>query len=183
MFRLVAEDDLGDPTRFVRPVIATFETADGRTFSRFVVRSPGAVGVVPLQFDVEGTPIVTLVRQYRPAIDAWIWEIPAGMRDVEGEPPAETGRRELVEEAGLEAATIEQLTGFHNSAGMTDSFTHVFLATDLTATESSAQSIEEEVMEVHQLALGDCLAMVERGEITDAKTVIGLLLLARRLGR
>jgi 8-oxo-dGDP phosphatase len=183
MFRLLGEREIGDETRFVRPVIATFEGPDGATFERFVVRSPGAVGVVPLRIDSARGPVVTLLRQYRPALDAWLWELPAGMRDVDGEPPEETGRRELIEEAGLSPRTIEPVCGFHNSAGMTDSFTHVFVATDLDPVPASAQSIEETVMEVHDVSLDDAIGMIERGEITDAKTIIGLLLVARRLDR
>ena len=84
------------------------------------MRSPGAVGVVPILFDAEGKPSVVLVRQYRAALDAELLEIPAGMRDVEGEPPEITARRELAEEVGLAAGRLELLTVFHNSAGMTD---------------------------------------------------------------
>ena len=86
-----------------RVVVAEFESPNGESFRRDIVRSPGAVGVVPLVFDPEGLPSVVLVRQYRPPYQRNLIEIPAGMRDVPGEPAAETGRRELIEEAGLAA--------------------------------------------------------------------------------
>lgn len=164
-------------------VVAEFEAPDGTLFQRDVVRSRGAVAAVPLLFDAEGTPSVVLVRQYRPALDHWLLEIPAGVRDVPGEPDHETARRELIEEVGLRAGCLEPLTEFSPSAGMTDSTVAVFLATELTPAERSTHGPEEEHLEVVHLPLDDALAMVERGELVDAKTVIGLLLAQRRLLR
>lgn len=164
-----------------RVVVAEFADPDGRPFERDIVRSPGAVGVVPLLFDAEGNPSVVLVRQYRPPYERAIIEIPAGMRDVPGEPPAETARRELVEEVGLVAAEVELLSEMFPSPGLTDSVTSIFLATGATATERNLRGPEEEHSAVLHLPLGDAVAMVERGEINDAKTVVGLLLTERRL--
>jgi ADP-ribose pyrophosphatase len=164
-----------------RVVVGTFEGPDGTTFERDIVRSPGAVGVVPVLFDPEGTPSVVLVRQYRATLDTVITEIPAGMRDVPGEPPETTARRELAEEVGLAAGHLELLTVFTNSAGMTDATTHVYLATGLTRVPSAAHGPEEEAMAVLQVSMADALADVDSGTITDAKTVIGLLLAERRL--
>ena len=164
-------------------VVASFEDPDGEPFERDIVRSPGAVGVVPLRFDAEGSPVVVLVRQYRPALDRELLEIPAGMRDVDGEDPAETGRRELAEECGLAAARMELLTAFENAAGMTDALTHVYLALDLHDVPSQAHGPEEAHMTVHAMGLGAAMAEVEEGRITDAKTVIGLLLADRWLQR
>ena len=93
-----------------RVVVADFEGPAGETFARTIVRSPGAVGVLPLVWDAEGNPSVVLVEQWRPPYEERILEIPAGMRDVEGEPPEDTARRELVEEAGLDAARVDLLT-------------------------------------------------------------------------
>ena len=76
-------------------------------FERHIVRSPGAVAVVPLLFDAEGTRPVVLVDQYRPALDRTMLEMPAGMRDVDGEPPEETARRELAEEIGFAAGQLD----------------------------------------------------------------------------
>jgi 8-oxo-dGDP phosphatase len=164
-----------------RVVVGTFEAPDGSTFERDIVRSPGAVGVVPVLFDPEGNASVVLVRQYRPTLDRALTEIPAGMRDVEGEPPEETARRELAEEVGFAAAHLELLSVFTNSAGMTDATTHVFLATGLTPVPAAAHGPEEESMAVLQMSLVDAVAEVGAGTITDAKTIVGLLLTERRL--
>lgn len=157
-------------------VVGRFRSPDGETFTRDVIRHRGAVGVLPLHDD--GT--VTLVRQYRAPIDAYMVEIPAGLRDVEGEDPAVTAHRELGEEVGLAADRLELLTVFHNAAGLSDEQVHVYLATGLRPVESDVQGPEERSMTVERMALDDLVAAVEAGTITDAKTVIGSLLTARR---
>ncbi len=162
-------------------VVADFEAPDGERFRRDIVRSPGAVGVVPLVFDAEGLASVVLVQQYRPPYDDLVIEVPAGMRDVPGEPPAETGRRELIEEAGLSAGEMTHLIDIMPSPGMTDSICSIFLATDCTPVDHDRQGPEEQVMELLHIPLDDALAMIDRGEIQDAKTVTGLLATDRRL--
>lgn len=164
-----------------RVVVAEFEAPDGELFERDIVRSPGAVGVVPLVFDAEGVPSVVLVRQYRPSYGRSITEIPAGMRDVPGEDPAETGRRELAEEAGLAAGEISHLVDMLPSPGMTDSVCAIYLATDCVPVEHDRHGPEEREMEVLHIPLDDALAMIDRGEIGDAKTVCGLLATDRRI--
>jgi 8-oxo-dGTP pyrophosphatase MutT (NUDIX family) len=111
--------------------IGSFEAPDGSTFERDIVRSPGAVAAAPLRWR-NGTPMLTLVSQYRSPFDRTVIEIPAGMRDVPGEAPEVTARRELREEVGLEAAEMRPLVNFLPSAGMTDSVLHLFLATGLS---------------------------------------------------
>lgn len=164
-------------------VVAEFRSPDGETFERDIVRSPGAVGVVPMRFDPEGNPIVVLVRQFRPALGTEMLEIPAGMRDVEGEDPRVTASRELAEECGLAAGRLEPLTTFHNAAGMTDAATTVYLALDLDQVPNQPHGPEEDHLTVHAVPLQDVLAGIAAGEITDAKTVIGLVLAERWLGR
>jgi ADP-ribose pyrophosphatase len=146
---------------------------DGSRHHREVVHHPGAVAVLPRHDD--GT--VTLVRQYRAALDADMWEIPAGLRDVEGEPTDETARRELVEEAGLAAGTLAHLVTFHNSPGFCDEEVTVYVATDLTEVPDDRQGIEEQHMVLARIALTEARAMIRDGRITDAKTVIALLAL------
>lgn len=160
---------------------AEFESPRGERFRRDIVRSPGAVGVVPIVLDAQGNTSVVLVAQYRPPYDEVVIEIPAGMRDVDGEDPADVARRELVEEAGLEAGGLEYLTAIFPSPGMTDSVTTLYLATDCTPTPTNRQGPEEQEMEIHIHPLGEAVEMIERGEIRDAKTVVGLLLAARRV--
>jgi 8-oxo-dGTP pyrophosphatase MutT (NUDIX family) len=161
-------------------VVATFEAPEGELFERDVIRSPGAVGVVPLVFE-DGVPTVVFVRQYRGPLDQYVLEIPAGMRDVPDEPLELTAERELIEEAGFSAGRMEYLTNFFSSAGMTDSVLHIYLATDLSPVAREMHGPEETHMEVLRLPLAEAVEMVARGEINDAKTVIGLLLVDRRL--
>jgi 8-oxo-dGDP phosphatase len=107
-------------------------------------------------------------------------EIPAGMRDVADEPPELTAERELIEEAGLAPGRVEYLTEYYSAAGMTDSVLTLYLATDLTPVARDVQGPEESNMDVLQLPLSEAVEMVLSGEINDAKTVIGLLLVDRR---
>lgn len=162
-------------------VLAEFEAPDGSAFTRDIVRSPGAVGVLPLVFDAEGSPSVVLVSQYRPPYERTVIEIPAGMRDVDGEDTEEVARRELVEEAGLAAGQLDLLTEIMPSPGMTDSITTLYLATGCRPVPHDRHGPEEEHMTLLHLPLGDALAMVERGEIADAKSVVALLMTERRL--
>ncbi len=162
-------------------VLADFEAPDGTRFRRDIVRSPGSVGVVPLVFDAEGLPSVVLVEQYRPPYERNVIEIPAGMRDVPGEPPEQTGRRELIEEAGLRAGEMDHLIDMLPSPGMTDSVCTIFLATECTPADHDRHGPEEEAMRLLHVPLDDALTMIDRGEINDAKTVVGLLATDRRL--
>jgi len=164
-----------------RLVTAEFESPNGERFHRDVVRSPGAVAVVPIWVDAEGTPGVILVRQYRPPYDDVIIEVPAGMRDVPGEPPEVTARRELVEEVGYEAGSLHHLIDLYPSPGMTDSVTTIYLATDLTPTERQAHGPEEQHMDILHLSLTEAVDWVTTGRIRDAKSVSGLLLAERLL--
>jgi 8-oxo-dGDP phosphatase len=93
-----------------RLVELDFEAPAGERFSRTVVRTGGAVSVVPVEHDADGTAHVFLLRQWRPSVERVLWEVPAGMRDKPGEDPAETGHRELVEEIGYTAGHLELLT-------------------------------------------------------------------------
>lgn len=167
-------DRLVHQGHFVQVVEATFTAPDGTVFTRDIVRSRGAVGVVPVRM-VDGVPHVVLLRQYRPPYHADLIEIPAGVRDVDGEDLAETAQRELGEEAGLRAGTITPLGQLYPSPGLTDAITWLFLATDLVDVPHDAQGPEEEAMEIFSLPLAEAVAAVERGEILDAKTVIGVL--------
>jgi 8-oxo-dGTP pyrophosphatase MutT (NUDIX family) len=161
--------------------VARFESPDGDVFERDVVRSPGAVAAVPVLFDPEGNPSVVMVRQYRPPFDQLVLEIPAGMRDVRDEPTAVTAARELQEEVGLRAGSMRHLIDFYPSAGMTDSVLYLYLATDLTPVERQTHGPEEAQSEVVHLPLDQAVAMVLSGEICDAKSIIGLLLVEREL--
>jgi 8-oxo-dGTP pyrophosphatase MutT (NUDIX family) len=160
---------------------ATFESPDGERFERDVVHHPGAVSVVPAIKGPDGDYQVVLVRQYRAAIDAELLEVVAGKRDVAGEPPEETARRELAEEIGMIAGRLQRLAEFYNSPGFCDEHSFVFLGLDLTPTSPEAHGIEERFMTIERVALTDIAAMIASRQIVDAKTIIGLTLAQQAL--
>ena len=175
-FRRVSEEELLRAWLFRVDRFHLLDPA-GQPFDRFVIRHPGAVTVVPLHED--GT--VTLVRQYRAAVDAMVLEIPAGTRDKDGESPEETGRRELAEEAGLVATSWELLIGTWNSPGISDQHTAIYLATGLSSVPARPDGIEERYMSVERIALADVDALVADGTLKDETTVLGLSLTRARL--
>jgi 8-oxo-dGTP pyrophosphatase MutT (NUDIX family) len=156
----------------------TFEAPDGSTFERDVVHHPGAVSVVPV---LGQSGEVVMIRQYRAAVDRVLLEIPAGKRDVAGEPPEETARRELIEEIGMRAGRLERLAEFFNSPGFSDEHSFVFMALDLEACQSDLQGIEEHYMVIERVALDDVGSLITSGAIADAKTIIGLILARQAL--
>jgi ADP-ribose pyrophosphatase len=164
--------------RIIQVTEGTFFAPDGSELHRDLVHHPGAVGVVPLHDD----DTVTLIRQYRAAVDEDLLEIPAGLCDVVGESLEATAGRELAEEVGLAAGRLERLCEFYNSAGFCDELTHVFLATDLRAVDRGHQSVEEEHAVVEVVALADVPELIESARIRDAKTVVGLTLVLTRPG-
>ena len=151
---------------------ATFEAPDGSTFDRQVVRHPGAVSVVA--GDDQGR--VPLVRQFRAALEADILEIPAGKLDVAGEDPVACAHRELAEEVGLAASSMELLCEFRNSPGFSDERHRVYLARGLSEVALDRQGVEEAAMTIEWVDLDDAVSLARHGEVKDAKTVIGLLL-------
>lgn len=157
---------------------AEFEAPGGLRFERDIVHHPGAVAIVPLH----GDDSVTMVRQFRAPIDGVILEIPAGKRDVAGEAPEVTASRELEEEVGLRAGSLELLATFHNSPGFTDELALVFLARDLSEVAVSRDGIEEQSMTIERVALADVPRLVASGELRDAKSIVGLLMARERLG-
>jgi 8-oxo-dGDP phosphatase len=167
-------DEIVHRGHIIDVAVARFEGSRGEEFTRDVIRHPGAVAVLPLHHD----RTVTLVRQYRGPIDAQLLEIPAGIRDVAGEAPELTAGRELAEEVGLAAEHLEPLCAFHAAAGNTDELVQVFLATGLHEVDHDAQGPEEQAMTVERHPLDGLVDMVRRGDITDAKTIIGILLTA-----
>jgi len=157
----------------------TVSGPDGTVFDREVVRHPGAVAVVP----VTASGGVLLVRQFRAPINRELLEIPAGTRDVEGEPPEQTALRELREEVGVKAGKIVELGRFWNTPGFCDEETVLYLATDLEDSEPDRGGIEEQYLKVEEIPL-DRVEQVLSGEGTvDVQTIVGILLARRVLGR
>jgi 8-oxo-dGTP pyrophosphatase MutT (NUDIX family) len=151
--------------------VGTFSAPGGETFEREFVHHPGAVVMVPVD---DRTGEVVFVRQYRAPLGTELLEVPAGKRDVEGEPPEVTAARELAEETGMEAGRLELMGRFFNSPGFSDEQSWCFLATDLREVPGSRHGIEEEYMTVERHPLSKAIDLVRSGEITDAKTIVGL---------
>jgi ADP-ribose pyrophosphatase len=160
-----------------RVTVGDFTTPDGDVVQRDLVRHPGAVAVVPIVGDE-----AILVRQYRAALDLDLLEIPAGKRDVPGEPPEICAVRELAEEVGMAAARLELVARFYNSAGFSDEECFVYLGHDLTPVPAEAHGVEEQYMTIERVRLDDVPALISSGELRDAKTIIGLLLARDRRG-
>ena len=153
--------------------VGTFEAPDGHRFERDLIHHPGAVVIVP--YDAP-TGEVVLVRQYRAPLDKELLEVPAGKRDVAGEPPETTAARELAEETGLEARRWELIGHFYNSPGFSDEESWCYLARDLQDVPDARHGIEEQHMTVERVPLAEAGALVRTGRITDAKTIVGLFL-------
>jgi ADP-ribose pyrophosphatase len=164
----LVEDHLEDPA--------------GNEFVRTYVDSPGAVGVVVLHVEslgeLKGAQLsevnTTLVRQFRAPFGDEMWEIPAGMRDVASEPPELTAHRELAEEAGLQASVLVRLGSMASAPGITNSMVEIFAACGLIEVPIDRHGPEEQHMQIRVVSVADALKEVRRGEITDAKTIIGL---------
>jgi 8-oxo-dGTP pyrophosphatase MutT (NUDIX family) len=155
-------------------VVRRYRREDGREYERQTVVHRGAVGIV-----AHDERFVHLVRQPREAVaEEGLLEIPAGMLDVEGESELECARRELVEEVGIEAASWELLKTIYPTPGWADETTTIFLATDLR--EVGARPDEGEEIEIVPWPLDDLDGAISA--VKDAKSLVGLLLLRRRLG-
>ena len=151
------------------------ELGDGRRVMREIVEHAPGSAVVAIEDDGN----VLLVRQHRPAVDAYLLELPAGLLDP-GETPEECARRELAEETGYSARRLEPLVSFYTSPGFSTELIHVFVATELV--EARTAHDEEEEIELVRLPLDDAIFKVTNQELSDAKTVAGLMAFARMRG-
>ncbi|HMO80459.1 MAG TPA: NUDIX hydrolase [Pyrinomonadaceae bacterium] len=146
------------------------EIRDGDVeYSREIVVHRGSAVIVPV-FD-DGT--VALVRQYRHAAGKYLLELAAGTLE-DGEDPETGAVRELEEEIGVVAGKIEKLTEFYVSPGFLTEKMHVFLATDLTETSQDLEP--DEILAVERHSFSALRDMIRKGEIEDAKTIVGLML-------
>jgi ADP-ribose pyrophosphatase len=152
------------------------EEPGGVHASREVVRHRGSVAALPVHEDGR----VVLVRQYRYAVGAMVWELPAGRIDP-GEEPAQGAGRELEEEVGLKAATLEPLLTFFTTPGFCDEVMHLFRATGLSSVPARPEA--DERIEAGVFTLDATRAMIQQGQIREGKTLVALLLeLQRRSG-
>lgn len=144
-------------------------------YKREIVMHNGSAVIVPVFAD----KTIALVKQYRHAAEKYLLEIPAGT--LEKDENAETGaRRELEEEIGVTAKSIEKLTEFYVSPGFLTEKMHVFLATDLIETQQNLE--EDELIEIERITFEQAFEKIKNGEIEDAKTIVGLILAGAKLG-
>jgi ADP-ribose pyrophosphatase len=161
-------------TRFLDVRRDTVCLPSGREGEREYIVHPGAVLVLPLLDDGR----LVLERQFRYPLKQVFIELPAGKIDP-NELPLVTGQRELLEETGYQAAEWIRLGAFHPCIGYSNEIIHIYLARGLQAGQHKRDS--DEALELFEAALDDCFAMVQRGEITDGKTIVALYWLEKYL--
>ncbi|HEY6642355.1 NUDIX hydrolase [Povalibacter sp.] len=139
-----------------------------------IIHHPGGAAVVAVNERRE----ICMLRQFRHAANGWLWELPAGKID-NREPPLQTAQRELEEEAGVSATSWKSLGDMVSSPGVFTEVIHLFLATGLT--QAAAKPEEHEVLEVHWKPVAEVLQMAHRGELRDAKSLVGIFRATARL--
>ena len=148
---------------------------DHEAADRQVVEHPGAVAIVAL--DESGR--VLMIRQYRHPVARRLWELPAGLRDVSGEPPLITAERELLEETGYRAGNWRVLIDYYSSPGISTEFIRVFLARDLTAVPAAQRDFiarhEETQLQIGWIALDEALAAFMAGDLHNGVAAVGIL--------
>jgi ADP-ribose pyrophosphatase len=173
-----------------RPVISSSELLRTRLFSvradkvgfpggqsaeRDIVTHPGAVAVLAL----DDADRVLMIRQYRHPVRRQLWEIPAGLRDVAGEPPWETARRELLEEAGYRAASWRVLVDYYSSPGYSTERLRVYLARDLEQVPDSERNFvpefEEADLLIGWLPIAEAVSKVLAGDLHNGAAAIGIM--------
>ena len=153
--------------RVVNLNLETVTLPNGATVDLEIIHHPGAAAIVPMKDD----RTVLLIRQYRHAVGGYIYEIPAGKLDP-GEDPRDCAARELEEEIGLRASSLEPVITFFTTPGFTDEVIHIYKATGLTP---GRQNLErDEVLEVTEMPLETAIARINDGTIRDGKTIVGL---------
>ncbi|MCK8816605.1 NUDIX hydrolase [Natroniella sulfidigena] len=146
---------------------------NGNNSTREIVEHSGGVTVIPYQAGK-----VTLVEQFRKPAEKVLLELPAGKLEA-GEDLELCALRELKEETGYQANSLQKLTSFYSSPGFTDEMIHLFLATDLKQYEQ--QPDPEEFIELRQIKVEQVAKMLAEGEFEDAKTIIGLQYLVNKV--
>ena len=159
--------------RVVQVDLDTVRFPDGSTGVLEMIRHPGASAVVPFLDDPESAdPRVLLIHQYRHAADGPLWEIPAGTLSP-GEAPLACARRELAEEAGMEAKELVRLATIFTTPGFTDERIHLFLARDLLPVALAREP--DEFITVHEKRWSAVGKMIRSGKIRDGKSLCALM--------
>jgi len=144
------------------------ELPDGRRVERDTVSHIGAVAIIPLA----GEARIAFVRQYRYAAGEELLELPAGTLE-KGESPDSCARRELREATGYTAGSMKKLLSCYMAPGYSTEVIHFSVASELTAGEQATE--DDESIRVETYGFDEALAMIEEGEIRDAKTIVGVL--------
>jgi ADP-ribose pyrophosphatase len=159
--------------RFLDAHLDRVRYPDGSEGDQVLIHHPGASAVVPfLGNPDEKDPEILLLHQYRYATGGELWEIPAGRLEP-NEAPIDCARRELLEETGYSCERLEPMTFLWTTPGFTDERIHLFRASRLTQGKAAREA--DEFIEVVSRPLSVILAMIRRGEITDGKTLVGIL--------
>ena len=154
-------------------IIDKFKLPNGKEAEKAYVKHRGSAVIVPF-IDKE---TIIMIKQYRPIINKWLYELPAGTIE-EGENEEETAKRELEEEVGYRAKSITKLFSFYVSPGVTTEIIHVFIAKELVKT---LQQLEEyEIIEPFEIKLRDAVKLVLDGKIEDGKTMLALLFISQK---
>jgi len=163
--------------RIVSLDVDTAQYPNGTVGDLEMLRHPGASAVLPFLDDPSAAdPRILLIRQYRHATGGYLWEIPAGRRDA-GEAPEATASRELREETGYSCASLVPLTWIWTTPGFTDEKIHLYMASGLTPGSTAHEA--DEILDVHEIKWSEAIAMIRRGEIVDAKTLVAMLYVER----
>ena len=164
--------------RFMNFRVDTIEDPQGKRHTREIVEHPGAVCVIPLHGED-----VLMVRQWRTPVERVVLELPAGTLDRQAdgsvEDPDLAAPRELGEETGFRAQTWRKLGRFWTAPGFSEEDMHLYLATDLVPLDDYQGPDDDEYLDLVHLPWREAVATAEAGGIEDAKTLVGLLWLAR----
>lgn len=161
--------------RVIRVFELDVELTDATITRREIARHNGGACMVAIDNEMN----IHLVRQFRKPIERMTLEIPAGKLEI-GEDPLLCAIRELKEETGLSAKSVEPLGFIYPTPGYCDEKLYIYLATGLT--QGQMQLDPEEYLYCEKMHISDCITKIEAGEINDAKTVVGILRTARKLG-
>ncbi|GEL76090.1 NUDIX hydrolase [Tenuibacillus multivorans] len=154
------------------------ELPDGNKSKRELIDHPGAVGIIPVTDDHK----IVMVEQYRKALEKSIIEIPAGKLEV-GEQPEVTANRELEEETGYRAGSLDYVVSYYTSPGFANEKLYIYEARDLTKVDDALKGDDDEFVEIIEVTIDEALDLIKKEHIHDAKTIHAIYYLMQKEGR